>query len=357
MIKGYPLEKGDKIAIVSLSRGVLGENECKHNLEIGIKRLKEFGLNPVFMENALKGLDFIEKNPELRAEDLKNAFRDDSIKGILCAIGGIDTYRTLPYLLEDDEFIKLVKENPKIFIGFSDSTTNHLMFYKLGLTTYYGMSFLADIADIGNDMVPYSKKSFNGLFNGNITKEIISSEWWYDERSDFSLSAVGTDRIKHNELRGYELIQGDKSFTGKLLGGCVETIMDGLTQEGIKEIYEKYGIFPRKEEWLGKILFLETSEDRTKPEKLREILIELKKRGVFDSINGILVGKPQNEVYYEEYKKVYLEVLDNKKLPIVYNVNFGHSIPRCILPYGIEVEVDIINKKIIFLESMLKKKN
>ncbi len=351
MLKSRALKQGDRIAIVSLSSGMLGEDFCKHNLDIGIKRLRDFGLNPVFMENTLKGVDFIKENPQLRAMDLKTAFMDKSIKGIFCAIGGLDTYKTIPYLLDDEEFILSVKENPKLFLGFSDSTTNHLMFYKLGLTTFYGQAFIPDIADIGNDMLPFTKKQFLGLFEGQEIKEIVSSDTWYDERTDFSVNSVGVDRIEHIELRGYEILQGNKNFRGRLLGGCIETLMDGLFVEGIKEVYEKYEIFPNKNEWVGKVMFLESSEVCIEPKELKVFLNELKSREIFDVIRGIIVGKPQNEVYYEEYKKVYSDVVDNK-VPIMYNVNFGHALPRCILPLGVEVEVDILNKRIIYTESI-----
>ncbi len=354
MIKSNFLKKGDKVAIVSLSSGMLGEDFCKHSLDIGVRRLKDFGLSPVFMENTLMGLDFIKENPNLRGKDLKNAFLDKSIKGIFCAIGGLDTYKTLPYLLEDEEFKNIVRENPKVFLGFSDSTTNHLMFYKLGLTTFYGQGFLPDIGDIGKDMLPYTKKHFLGLFEGHEIKEIVSSDTWYDERIDFSVNSVGVDRVAHQELRGYEVLQGSKNFRGKLLGGCIETIRDGLVVEGIKEVYEKYKIFPSQEEWVGKIMFLESSEECLSPRELKVFLDELKSRGVLGVISGIIVGKPQNEVFYEEYKEIYLEVC-GKELPIMYNVNFGHALPRCVLPLGIEVEVDIESKKIIFLETMFNK--
>ena len=77
--------------------------------------------------------------------DTKDAFLDNSIAGIICAIGGDDTYRLLPYLMEDEKFIKAVEEHPKLFTGFSDTTINHLMFYKLGLSTYYGPNFICDL--------------------------------------------------------------------------------------------------------------------------------------------------------------------------------------------------------------------
>ena len=91
------LRKGDKVAIVSLSSGMLGEAFCSHNIEIGVKRLREYGLEPSFMPNSLKGIEYLKANPKARAKDLKDAFMDDSIAGIICAIGGDDTYRLLPY--------------------------------------------------------------------------------------------------------------------------------------------------------------------------------------------------------------------------------------------------------------------
>lgn len=343
------LKKGDKVGIVSLSSGMLGEEFCSHNIEIGVKRLKEYGLEPVFMPNALKGIEYLKEHPEARAEDLKCAFLDDSIKGIICAIGGDDTYRLLPYLLEDKEFLDAVEKYPKLFTGFSDTTINHLMFYKLGLSTYYGPNFICDLGEIANEMLPYSKKAFESYLEGNQYSEIVSSEIWYEERADFSRAAIGTDRIAHKEERGFELLWGSEFFQGELLGGCLESFYDILTTTRYgdeKSVCEKYGIFPSKEEWSGKILFIETCEEKPVPELFKKEIIALKDKGVFDVINGVLVGKPQDEAYYEEYKEILKKVIDNEKLPVVYNVNFGHATPRCVLPYGVMAKVDMKQKKI-----------
>lgn len=343
------LRKGDKVAIVSLSSGMLGEDFCSHNIEIGVKRLKEYGLKPVFMPNALKGIEYLKEHPKERAKDLKDAFLDDSIAGIICAIGGDDTYRLLPYLMEDAEFIRAVEKNPKLFTGFSDTTINHLMFYKLGLSTYYGPNFICDLGEIAEEMLPYSKKAFESYLEGNEYREIVSSEIWYEERQDFSKEAVGTDRIAHKEERGFELLQGGEVFQGELLGGCLESFMDILTTtryEDEKEVCEKYGLFPSKEEWTGKILFIETCEEKPAPELFEKEIIALKNKGVFDAVSGVLVGKPQDEAYYQEYKEILIRVIDNAKLPIVYNVNFGHATPRCALQYGVVAKVDMRQKKI-----------
>ena len=75
MNKPKQLKPGDKIAIVSLSSGVLGEEFCKHELPIGIKRLEEYGLEVVFMPHACMGIEYLDKHPEARAQDLKEIGR------------------------------------------------------------------------------------------------------------------------------------------------------------------------------------------------------------------------------------------------------------------------------------------
>ncbi len=344
------LRQGDKVAIVSLSSGMLGEEFCSHNMEIGVRRLKEYGLEPIFMPNSLKGIGYLKAHPEARAQDLKDAFSNDAIAGIICAIGGDDTYRLLPYLMEDAEFIRAVEMHPKLFTGFSDTTINHLMFYQLGLSTYYGPDFISDLGEIAAGMLPYSKKAFESYLEGNESGEIVSSEIWYEERKDFSRAAVGTDRIAHEEERGFELLQGREVFRGELLGGCLESFYDILTTaryEDEKAVCEKYGIFPSREEWTGKILFIETCEEKPVPELFEKEIVALKDKGVFDAVNGVLVGKPQDEAYFQEYKDILIKVIDNKELPIVYNVNFGHATPRCALQYGVMAKVDMKQKKIV----------
>ena len=217
------------------------------------------------------------------------------------------------------------------------------------LSTYYGPNYICDLGEISTDMLPYTRQSFEGYFEGTQCKEILSSDIWYEERSDFSRKAIGTDRIFHREQRGYELIQGSGEFSGYLLGGCLESLYDILTTNRYldeKDICDKYQIFPRLEEWREKILFLETCEEKPTPELLEKELLVLKSKGVFDVVNGILVGKPQDEAYYNEYKEVYKKVIDNNELPILYNINFGHATPRCVLQYGAYASVSMKTRSI-----------
>ena len=358
MIKPKKLNKGDKVAIVSLSRGLLGMPFCKHELDIAIERLKEFGLEPVLMPNSLKDIDYVKDHPEDRAKDLKQAFMDKDIRAIICAIGGDDTYKTIPYLMEDKEFIEAVKNNPKIFSGFSDTTNNHLMFSKLGLTTFYGPCIISDLAELDKEMLPYTKEYFEKYFKDEEGYEIKSSPIWYNERASFGIEEIGIPRKSHKEEHGYETINGSGIVTGFLYGGCIESLYDAYTSErngNEYEVYSKYNILPTIDEWKEKILFVETCEEKIIPEKLEIILNRFKDEKILQNVKGIIVGKPMDEQYYEEYKEVYKKVFKDIDTPVLYNVNFGHSTPRCILPYGLQSTIDFDNKKITVDEPIFDK--
>lgn len=336
------------VGIVSLSSGTIGEDFVKHELDLGVRRLKEYGLTVEFMDNALKGIDYLKEHPDKRAEDLLQAFSDAEIDMILCAIGGDDTYRLLPYLFENEELQKVVKK--KIFLGFSDSTMNNFMLYKTGLNTFYGQSFLSDICELGKEMLPYTKKYFEELITTGRIKEITPSDVWYEGRTNYDKDQLGVE-LTAKPNNGYELLQGIPVFHGKILGGCVDTIFDifdGERYANSPELCSRYELFPSKKDWEGKILLLETSEEKMLPDKLKKVLLKLKETGIFEVVHGVLVGKPMDEAYYEEYKEILIETIDNPTLPIVYNVNIGHALPRCIIPFGVEATVDVEKQKICF---------
>ena len=328
------------VAIVSLSSGIIGESFVEFEKNIGVKRLEDFGLKVKFMPHALLGLDYIKDHPEKRASDLLDALRDPDIDMILCAIGGDDTYRLLPYLFENDELKKAATD--KIFLGFSDTTINHFMLHKVGMSTFYGQAFLPDICELSTDMLPYTKKYFQELITAGSIHEITPSDLWYEERTEFSPEKVGTLAPSHPN-KGFELLQGPAIFSGKILGGCVDSmydLFDGERYDDMPVLCRKYQLFPDAKDWEGRIILLETSEEKPSPEKYKKALEYIKSTGVFDAVSGVLVGKPQNEIYADEYKKLLVEVINNPKLPILFNVNIGHATPRCIIPFGVEAVVD-----------------
>ena len=338
------------VGIVSLSSGIIGEEFIQFEVEIGLRRLREYGLKVKFMPNALKGIDYIREHPEKRAEDLLQAFRDPEIDMILCAIGGDDTFRLLPYLFDHDELREAVSQ--KVFLGFSDTTINHFMLHKVGLNTFYGQSFLTDVCELGPEMLPYSHRYFEELISTGGIREIVPSDIWYGERERFTPDQVGKELTSHPD-RGFELLQGPAVFSGKILGGCIDSMYDFFNGELYADmplLCEKYGLFPALEDWRGRILLLESSEEKMPPEKYRRALEYFKEKGVFDVVSGVLVGKPMDETYVEEYKRHLIDVIGDPRLPVVCNINIGHAEPRCIIPFGVEAVVDVEKQVIRFLD-------
>ncbi len=337
------------IEIVSLSSGVIGESFVSHEVELGVRRLEDLGLRVRFAEHARMGIAYIKDHPEARAEDLLAAFRDPDVNLIMTAIGGDDTYRLLPYLFEHDELKSAVSGSRKLFLGFSDTTVNHFMLRKAGLNTFYGQAFLTDLCELDREMLPYSKRCFEELITTGGIRCVTPSDLWYESRTDYSAAALGTAPVSHPNS-GFELLRGAPVFSGKLFGGCLDTIFDmfdGTRYADMPELCRKYGLFPSADEWRGTILLLETSEEKMPPEKYAKALSYLRAAGVFDAISGVLVGKPMDEAFDAEYRALLLDAVP-ASLPVVWNLSVGHASPHCILPFGVPATVDAEKQVITF---------
>lgn len=340
MIKPKHLQKGDKIAIVSLSWGGLGDEKLIHKYYIAKERLEnDFGLEVVTMPNALKGSKFVYEHPELRAQDLMDAFKDETIKGIFCAIGGDDSVRLLPYIDYD-----IIKNNPKIFMGYSDTTVSHFMMRKAGLVSYYGPSIMCEFGEYVK-MFDYTKAAVeNILFKDTTNYEIKSSEYWSNDFVSWKEQNKNIQKKLIKEEHGYEILNGSGKISGELIGGCLDVFPMITGTE----------IWPELNIWKDKILLIETSEEKPTPDYVLYYLRNLGALGILNSIKAIIVGKPQDEMYYEEYKEVYKKIIKEFKcdnLGVIYNVNIGHAYPTGLLPLGIEYEIDFDNKTIKLKES------
>ena len=336
------------VGVVSLSAGTLGEDFVRHELELGVRRLEHYGLKVGFLPHALKGIDYLKAHPEARAADLLEAFRDPEIDLILCAIGGDDTYRLLPYLFDEGRLEKAACRKP--FLGFSDSTVNHFMLHKVGLPTFYGQSFLSDVCEMDTEMLPYTRRYFEELLRTGTIRQVKPSEVWYEGRADYSPARLGTPLPAH-PAEGWKLLQGPPVFSGKILGGCLDTIhdfFDGERYADMPALCQKYGLFPGAADWQGRILLLETSEEQMSPEKFSRALGFLKQAGVFEAVSGILFGRPMDNVHREEYHRRLAAAVDDPSLPILADVSVGHALPRCILPFGVNARVDAQAQTIIF---------
>lgn len=146
------------------------------------------------MENTLKGSKYLYNHPEKRAQDLMDAFQDKGVKAIISMIGGDDTVRLIPYINYD-----IIKKNPKIFMGYSDTMANHFMLYKAGITSYYGPAILSEFAENGA-MHEYTKEHIlQALFTNDDIVIEPSPKWTCDSIDWTNLSKDEDFRKMENE--------------------------------------------------------------------------------------------------------------------------------------------------------------
>jgi muramoyltetrapeptide carboxypeptidase LdcA involved in peptidoglycan recycling len=277
------LKRGDKIALVSLSWGGAGDPDIQWRYNQGKERLQKiFGLEVIEMKHTLAGTEYIYNHPKKRAEDLMNAFQDNSIKGIIACIGGIESIRMQPYIDFD-----IINKNPKVFMGYSDTTTTHLFCYKAGISSIYGPTLLVDFAEnvsMNQYTVEHIEKT---LFKSEVIGRIAPSSEWTSEYLPWDEKNKLIQR-KYKPSQGYELLQGKGTVQGHLIGGCFE-VFDSL--RGTE-------IFPKPEDFEDSILFLETSEEKPPAWFIECGLRNYGICGILDKIKGIIWGKPQDEAHY-----------------------------------------------------------
>lgn len=290
------------------------------------------------MPNSLQGTDYLYKNPQARAEDLMTAFKDPSIKGIIANVGGKDAIQLLRYI----DF-KVIRENPKIFMGYSDITILHLICHRTGISSYYGPNILTDFAE-NVEMDAYTIDMVKrALFLNETIGEIRPSNEWagdileWDERDK-------NERYRMQPNAGYELLQGSDVVQGRLMGGCLNVL----------ETAKGTNIWPEPGYWEDSILFFEIAGDDLDPELIQSWLRNYAVQGILQKANGMIFGKPENEAYYEAYKEVIQQVMKEnhlEDLPVLYNLNFGHTKPKIVLPYGVMAEINCSRKTFSILEN------
>lgn len=339
MIKPSRLKSGDTVAIVSLSSGIAGDHQYIWRTLQGINNLKQiFGLQVKVMPNALKGSRYLKEHPEARAADLNEALVDPEIKGIINCIGGDDAHTIIPFINSQN-----IKKYPKIFSGYSDTTSLHLLFYKMGIVSYYGPALLTDFAENGT-MDEYTIQHIKHCwFETHDSHNIYPAKYIRTNSGDWG-SAKGKMRRGIMPNHNYEVLNGNGTARGKLFGGNLETLLKVVNDD----------IYPIVERLKGTILFLETSEIEPSLEVLTKALNVILTDEVLAAIEGIIIGKPYLNRNYECYKNAFIKRIkqsNNQDIPILYNLSFGHNEPKMILPYGLYGEIDCKNKIFKLFES------
>ena len=342
-IKPKILRPGSRIAAISLSWG--GPGTFPYRYEIGKQQFEEeFGVTVTETEHALRDADWLARNPEARADDLMTAFADETIDGILSTIGGEDSIRTLPYLNLD-----LIRKNPKVFMGFSDTTISHAACFKAGIVSFYGPSFMAGFAENGG-MFSYMVDSVRRtLFSAEPIGVIEPNQAeWTVEYLPWDNPENQAICRKLNPCTGWKFHQEEGVVEGQLFGGCVE-VLDWLRGTDY---------FPSAKDLYSAVLFLETSEEAPPPSFLTRFVRCLAAMGILEGLSGMLLGRPGGSVEpatFHEYAaalcKAVREEYGLNDMPIVTNMDFGHTDPMFVLPIGTKVRIDSAKQEIIVDEA------
>ncbi len=312
LIKPARLKAGDTVGLIAPASAAFEPKTIRE----GVETLQSLGFKVKTGKHIKEKYGYLAGSDEARVADLHDMFKDDELKAIVALRGGYGSMRLLNLIDYD-----LIRNHPKIFIGYSDITSLNLAIHQqTGLVTFHG---------------PVAISSFSTYTQENFWKVLGSTEV--------------PGEIKHpnpaNLLRPtahLNTIRPGKA-TGKLIGGNL-TLFTAL-------LGTPYGV-----ETTDAILFLE--ETGEEPYDVDRMLTQLLLATKFDHVAGVVFDKCP-DCQPSDYKPAFSssfsleEVLDDRlgqlQCPVLYGLNVGHEADKPTLPMGIQVTLDA-DRKVLVLE-------
>ena len=328
------LTPGDRVAVVSPAYAAPGNYPELH--EQAMRRLRaDFGLEPVEYPTT-RQLGAPAKD---RAADLMTAYEDPTIRAVLATIGGDDQITVLPHL-DPKPFLA----DPKPFFGFSDNTNLLNWLWCQGVASYHGGSTMMHIAR-GGGLQPVSADSLRAALFRTGDLEIHPVEQFSEREINWRSAEALTSSLPMDPSPGWIWHQSDRVVTAPTWGGNLEILHWNLAANR--------WIRPN-EDYAGCILLLETSEEMPSADEVFRMLRNAGERGLLQQFPAILVAtakatalgderSPEDRAKYREGQRAaVLRALNdyNPGAMAVFGVDFGHTDPQWILPYGGTMTVD-----------------
>ena len=305
-----PLKKGDNVFLVCPSSPV----PFQEDIEKCCKAVTDLGLNPILGKSLSENYGgYMAGSPELRVADIHEAFSRKDVSGIFCVRGGYSASQLLNKL-----DYGLIRNNPKVFVGYSDVTNLHIVFnQKCNLGTYHGPMVKSNMIDDFND---YTKNSF--------LTALKCMSWEYEAPENMPISFLAGKKKKGQ-------------LSGILTGGNLAIIVTTLGTS--HEIETK-----------GKILFLEDVDEEIG--SLDRMLTHLEYAGKLNDCAGIILGnfaacknsyKTDGKEY--EVKELFTDFFKDYEKPVIYGLESGHSKPfMATLPLGGRCSINMETAEIEF---------
>lgn len=333
------LRAGDTVAAVSLSSGLAAALPARYAQ--GKRQFEEtFGVRVIEAPHALADDAWLRAHPEARAADLHWALAHPDVRGIVSTIGGDDAVRLLPHVDFD-----LIRSRPKAFLGFSDSTVLLLAFLRAGVVSFHGPSLMTDLAET-DGIHPEVRRGVAQTLFATRPFALVAAAAWTEEFADWGdPAATGSARI-FVPSDGWAWLQGETRAEGHLIGGCAEVL----------EMCKSTRVWPGPDVWDGAVLLLETSEVVPTPLWVGYWLRNYGAQGVLGRLSGLLLGRPYRYTpamtaeLYAGVRAVLAE-FGRADLPVVANLDVGHTSPQLVLPIGGRVAIDPRARRIDVLDA------
>lgn len=309
MIKPKVLRFGDTVGIIAPASPTTDGNIKKVE-----KKLTDMGFKVKMGKSVYERYGYLSGNDAVRAEDINSMFKDKEIDGIICIRGGYGTPRILDLI--DYE---IIKENPKVFVGYSDITALHIAFNQIaGLVTFHGPMAASDMV-----------RNFSDFSKDHLLKAIMDDE----------------------PLGGISNPEGEEIITinggigeGEIIGGNLSLIVDTIGT-------------PYEIDVKGKILFIE--EVGEEPYNIDRMFNQLRLSGKLSEAEAIILGdfnkcdpeKPDESLTLEQVINDHIKPLGK---PTIYNLQAGHCQPMVTIPFGVRARLDADNKELTILENSIE---
>lgn len=330
------LKPGDTVGIVSPSW--FGGDPFLPRARRGIAQLQRFGFRVKVAKHAFNSLGHVSDTAAHRMADVHAMFADPEVKAIIATIGGDHTCHLLPLIDWD-----LIRNHPKVFMGFSDMTVLNLAIWsQTGLVTFNGPSLLTDWAEYP-EMPTFSRENaVRVMCVAEPMGDLAASGWWTEEFLDWSTGEDTTRARRRVPATGWRWLR-EGLAQGPLIGGCLESLQH----------LRGTAYWPAM---TGALLFVETSEEMPSPEDVDGILMDYENMGVFEQIAGLIVARPYG--YTDDDKarlhKVIVERTERFAFPVLADTDTGHTTPLQTLPIGCTAVLDSAANRFAITEAAVR---
>lgn len=322
------LKVGDEVRVIAPSRSMKIINNETH--EIATKRLTDLGLKVTFGKNVDLCDNFTSSPIEARISDLHDAFLDKNVKAILTVIGGFNSNQLLTHI--DYE---IIKNNPKIFCGFSDITAlSNAIYAKTGLVTYSGPHYSSFGMKYGFD---YTLDYFKKLLFSEDKVEITSSDVWSNDPWFINQE----ERNFHKNHGMFTINKG--TAKGKIIGGNLSTLLLLQGTEYMPKFDQDTILFIENDSSVSGSIYL-VEFDR--------MLQSIIQQPCFNNVRGIVLGRAEKscDMIPEKWEMMIKNKEELKDLPVIADADFGHTTPIFTFPIGGMATINATDTPSIILE-------